>query len=81
MTEAQRARLPGPLRDIVDFDRQVEAFRRERLSATVLPIEVGDRVRWNAGVRASMREAARHLYGCVPLRGDTGPGRPTAMAA
>jgi hypothetical protein len=68
------AALPSVLRDIVETDRRLAAAR-----AAVLPL-LHD-VRKLTALRADQRRRAHHLYGRAPLRGETGPGRPTAARA
>lgn len=68
MTEAQRARLPEILREIVDCDRNI-ADLRHRIGGTVVPI---DAVRSFAGrrtLRRELTERASGLYG-YQLRGS-----------
>lgn len=81
LTADQHARLPALLRDIVDHDRHTAAIARAIPVARVIDIGLGAEIRRRREVRASMSEGARHLYGRAPLRGDTGPGRPTAARA
>ncbi|MGX7707989.1 hypothetical protein [Methylobacterium sp. Gmos1] len=81
LTADQHGRLPTLLRDIVDHDRHTAAIARAIRATRVIHISFGTEVRRRREVRASMSESARHLYGRVPLRGDTGPGRPTAARA
>ena len=80
MTDAQRARLPGPLRDIVDFDRDT-SLADHLAGSQVVHISRARLVLERRELGASLRQAAHHLFGRTPLRGDTGPGRPTAAAA
>ena len=77
MTNAQHELLPSMLREIIDLDRRIAACRAQMPSSQAA---------WRAmhglrGTRARMRDAARARYGSVPLRGDSGPSRPTAAAA
>lgn len=74
MTDAALAALPSVLRDIVETDRRLAAAR-----AAAVPLFA--EVRRMAGLRADQRRRAHHLYGRAPLRGETGPGRPTAARA
>lgn len=81
MTDEQVARVPGILREILFLDRKIAGFRNDLASVPVLPISLGSRVRELRGLRRELSDRARFLYGRAPLRGDTGPGRPTAVAA
>lgn len=81
LTADQHARLPALLRDIVDHDRKRRTVAGMIAANPVLSIDWGRRLRQMGEIRASLTDGARHLYGRAPLRGDTGPGRPTAMGA
>ncbi|GLS44378.1 hypothetical protein [Methylobacterium brachythecii] len=81
MTDEQRARVPGILREIIDLDRKIGAFRDRVAAAPVLPMKIGNEARRLRRLRDELTAGARQLYGRAPLRGDTGPGRPTAVAA
>lgn len=81
MTDEQRARVPGILRDILDLDRQIAAFRGRLALSPAVPLALGHEARRLRKLRGEMSAAARHLYGRAPLRGDTGPGRAVAVAA
>ena len=75
ITTEQRANLPELLRDIVDIDRDMADLARSSDLADVVTFRaLRDR-------RAELREAAHRIYGSAPIRGENGPGRPTAMAA
>ncbi len=81
LTADQHARLPALLRDIVDHDRKAARLADLIASAPAPTIGVAKLIRQYREVRTSLTEGARHLYGRAPLRGDTGPGRPTAARA
>ncbi len=81
LTADQHARLPGILRDIVDHDRQDATIREFLAAEPVVSNFEFQTLRRRRRVRQELRVAARQLYGRMPLRGDTGPGRPTAMGA
>lgn len=81
LTADQHAQLPGLLRDIVDIDRRIVAQRATMSTAVPTTPDMWRQAQMLRGERARLRESARHLYGRVPLRGDTGPGRPTAVRA
>lgn len=81
MTDAQHARLPGILRDIVDCDRRIAALRRGLAGLSVVPFYQAKPLAGLRRMRREMSGQAAGLYGRAPLRGDTGPGRPTAAAA
>lgn len=71
MTDAALAALPSVLRDVVLTDRRLATAR-------AVPVPVLDDVRRLTELRADHRRRAHYLYGRAPLRGETGPGRPTA---
>lgn len=81
MTSDQHARLPTILRDIVDCDRRIAAARRTLVGLAVVHIGDAAPLRGLRRMRREMSHQAAGLYGRTPLRGDTGPGRPTAAAA
>lgn len=81
LTADQHARLPALLRDIVDHDRKSAQLADELFATPVSRIHVAHLIRVRRETRAEMTAGARHLYGRAPLRGDTGPGRPTAARA
>ncbi|GJE45450.1 hypothetical protein [Methylobacterium soli] len=84
MTEAQLARLPGILREIVDCDRRIAAARAPLSNPVVAGSAVGGPIAELHRLRSLRRELsarAAGLYGRAPLRGDPGPGRPTSARA
>ncbi|MGF3026529.1 hypothetical protein ACQVP2_27360 [Methylobacterium aquaticum] len=81
LTADQHARLPALLRDIVDHDRQDAGIREFLAAEPVVSNFEFQTLRRRRRVRQELRVGARHLYGRAPLRGDTGPGRPTAARA
>ncbi|WP_298967728.1 hypothetical protein [uncultured Methylobacterium sp.] len=81
LTDAQYARVPGILREIVDHDRDTASIAEAIAFVGVIDIGRGQNIRQRRAARAELSAKASGLYGRVPLRGDTGPGRPTAMAA
>ena len=82
MTAEQYALLPeGYLRDIVDHDRRTVTIRDELARRPVVDIDTGLMLRNRAEVRKDLSGKAAYLYGRKPLRGDTGPGRPTSARA
>jgi len=84
VTDAQHANLPGILQEIVDCDRQIEAARAPLSGAVTRLAEVREplaTLRRLRGLRRELSAGAAGLYGRRPLRGENGPGRPTAAAA
>lgn len=74
MTDEALASLPSVLRDVVLSDRKLVAARCADVPSFA-------EVRRLTTLRADHRRRAHHLYGRAPLRGETGPGRPTAASA
>jgi hypothetical protein len=62
MTEAQRARLPEILRDIIAADEALASIRAG-LAEKVLPFDLVRRARSKFQARREMSAAAEHLYG------------------
>lgn len=77
----QLARVPGILREIVVLDRQIAGLADHLAGAPVVDVSWGHEVRRVRSLRRELTGKARGLYGKAPLRGDTGPGRPTAARA
>lgn len=82
MTPEQEGRLPELLREIVVLDRRIAALRADIVSASVA-LDMPVRAVWAElrERRNTLRREAKNQYGRVPLRGDTGPGRPTSARA
>ncbi len=59
MTDEQYARLPEPLRDVVDTDRKLAALT----AAPVLDFKIAAHVRSLRELQASRRAAAASLWG------------------
>ncbi|MGA4550586.1 hypothetical protein [Methylorubrum aminovorans] len=78
---AQLARVPGILREIVILDRAIASLADHLAGAPVVDVSWGHEVRRVRSLRRELTGKARGLYGTAPLRGDTGPGRPTAARA
>ena len=81
LTATQHAQLPGLLRDIVDLDRRIITQRVAMSTAVPTTPAMWRQAQMLRSERSRLRESARNFYGRVPLRGDTGPGRPTAARA
>lgn len=81
MTPDQIERLPRLLREIVETDRRIGDARGVITAATAVPRAMWLEAKELRERRARLRAEARNQYGRVPLRGDTGPGRPTAARA
>lgn len=62
MTEAQRARLPEILRDIVEADEALASIRAS-LASRVIPFDLARRARLKFQARREMSAAAEKLYG------------------
>lgn len=78
---AQLARVPGILREIVVLDREIAGLADHLAGSPVVHMSWGHEVRRVRALRRELTGKARGLYGKAPLRGDTGPGRPTSARA